>query len=710
MNKVDFVLGLHCHQPVGNFPEVMEQAYRDAYLPFIELLEQYPTVKTVLHYTGPLWEFFLQEHPQFVARLASLAGSGQAEFLGGGFYEPILSVIPPQDAQDQIERMGEFLLRHTGRAPQGAWLAERVWEPQLPSLLSACGIRYLALDDTHFQKVGLSPEQLSGYYLTEDRGRLVSVFPISSKLRYIIPFKPVGEVLEHFRDAASREDRPLLVLVDDGEKFGVWPHTKRWVYEERWLENFLRTLTENSDWLKTVTLGEALESREPVSRVYLPTTSYFELGAWALPHEGQQLVSQLKELLGPRAHEFEALISGGYWRGFLAKYPEANYMHKRMLAASEAVRSLPTTAPSRDEALAHIWRAQSNDAYWHGLFGGVYLPHLRDAVWHHLLSAERLAQAENLPRPVEQVDLDADGHREIILRNGKWTAVVTPRWGGTLVELSHMDLPFNFLNTIARRPEAYHTQVRSASTDADGSARSIHEVASAKQPGLEKHLRYDQSRRASLIDHLLPSELSWEDMSRGRAVHNDLLTGRPFTIAAVEPRPPSVKLDRREDLAEGPLSLRKCIGLSPADGSVYVHLRITSHTDRPRRVRLGAELNLGLLAGDAPDRYLEIPGRNLADSRLASAGEELCVRDVRCVNEWDGWTLLLTAYPKATLWRYPVHTVNNSEAGFELVYQATCLIWVWEAELPPQGQWTGRLRLQVQQRRLTQRRSSLGSA
>lgn len=697
MNSVDFVLGLHCHQPVGNFPEVFEQAYRDAYLPFIETFERYPAVKAVLHYTGPLWQFFLEEHPDFVARLAALATAGRVEFLGGGFYEPILTVIPGEDACAQLARMRDFLQRHIGQTPQGAWLAERVWEPQLPSLLRSGGIRYLAVDDTHFHRVGVTAERLAGHYLTEDQGQSVAVFPISTALRYIIPFRPVPQVLDHFREEARRRKEPLRVLVDDGEKFGVWPGTNRWVYERGWLEQFFQALSENVDWLRTVTLRQAYDEREAVGHVYLPTTSYFELGEWALPQEGQQHLAELKSLLGHRVQEFEALIAAGYWRGFLAKYPEANYMHKRMLRLSDAVRRLPASYPDREEAREHVLKAQSNDAYWHGLFGGVYLPHLRDAVWHHLLSAERLARNGSPLQGVEHADVDVDGHEEIVLRDPAWTAVVAPHKGGTLVELSHMGIPFNFLNTMARRPEGYHAQVRNATTGSEEGARSIHERATAKQPGLERYLQYDRHRRASLIDHLLLPQATWEDLAAGREAHVVALARRPYAVSPLEQGRTGIRTAHREELPDSAVTVRKSIILGNADDAVEVHWDIEHHGDHPTKLRFGTELNLALLAGDAPDRYLEVPGRVLEDPKLASAGEERDVRTLRCINRWDGWILTLDITPGADLWRYPVHTVNNSEAGFELVYQATCAVFVWEVVLPREGHWHGQLRITVRQ-------------
>ena len=40
----------------------------------------------------------------------------------------------------------------------------------------------------------------------------------------------------------------------------------------------------------------------------------------------------------------------------------------------------------------HLYRSQCNDAYWHGVFGGLYLNHLREAAYSNLLRAERGGQ------------------------------------------------------------------------------------------------------------------------------------------------------------------------------------------------------------------------------------------------------------------------------------------------------------------------------
>ena len=124
-------LGLlfHSHQPVGNFPWVFQQVYEQSYLPMLEALERHPTVRLALHYTGSLLDWLEEAHPQFIQRVAALAQRNQVEIVSGGYYEPILPMIPDRDKIAQIHRLSERIERDFGVKPTGMWLAERVGQP-----------------------------------------------------------------------------------------------------------------------------------------------------------------------------------------------------------------------------------------------------------------------------------------------------------------------------------------------------------------------------------------------------------------------------------------------------------------------------------------------------------------------------------------------------------------------------------------------------
>ena len=126
---------------------------------------------------------------------------------------------------------------------------------------------------------------MHGYYLSEDEGRLLKIFPGSEKLRYTIPFAEPQETINYLRDIAERIPTPVVCFGDDGEKFGTWPETKKHVYENGWLRRFFDALCQNAEWLKLCTLGEAVDHVPPVGNVYLPDCSYREMTEWALPVE-----------------------------------------------------------------------------------------------------------------------------------------------------------------------------------------------------------------------------------------------------------------------------------------------------------------------------------------------------------------------------------------------------------------------------------------
>jgi hypothetical protein len=244
--------GVHNHQPVGNFEHVLEAAEAQAYRPFLECLRGRPEVRLTTHWTGGLLEWMREHAPQTFDLLSLLVGRGQVELLTGGFYEPILAVLPDHDKVGQIQRLTEFIVSHFGVRPRGMWLAERVWEPHLPPALREAGVEYVLVDDSHFGLAGVDPDVLGGYYLTEDQGVTIGIFPINQRLRYLIPFAEVEASVEYLE--RRRGQVTALTIADDGEKFGVWPGTYRHVYEEGWLNRFFDRLLA-LPWLRLTTFG-----------------------------------------------------------------------------------------------------------------------------------------------------------------------------------------------------------------------------------------------------------------------------------------------------------------------------------------------------------------------------------------------------------------------------------------------------------------------
>lgn len=466
MAPIRFVFGLHLHQPVGNFDHVFEQHVRDVYRPILQRLSEREFLPLVLHLSGPLLEWLEQNDSSYLDFLGGLVSSRKVELLLAGFYEPVLASLPRLDRVEQIQWMKDTVRRRFGVEAEGLWLTERVWEPELAADLADAGVRYALVDDRHFQASGYTNDQLHAPYWTESDGKRVALFPIDERLRYLIPFRPPEETAAYLRELRGAGHR-LAVLADDGEKFGGWPGTREWVYERGWLDNFTGTIGRliEAGEVQLSRLDAALNDVPSAGIAYLPTASYREMEAWSLPREAALRLIGLEKSLGEErmAGPDGALVRGAHWRNFLAKYAESNRMHKKMQALSLLCRDRGNPPDARRA----IGRAQCNDAYWHGVFGGLYLPHLREAIWRNLALAERELRRDE-PLSAEVLDFDADGHDEIWIHSEHFSAVLSPRRGGALEEYTVFASGINYANSLTRRREAYHdTALELPPADAD---------------------------------------------------------------------------------------------------------------------------------------------------------------------------------------------------------------------------------------------------
>ncbi len=671
MRPVTLTLIVHDHQPVGNFDSVFQQAWQDAYDPFLAFLESRPGIRLAFHHSGPLLQWLALHRADYLQRLRTLVERGQVELWGGGFFEPILPAIPEVDRRGQIRAMADWLELELGRRPQGLWLAERVWEPGLASSLAAAGAAYTAVDDAHFVAAGFERDELWGWFLTEDQGRSVGVFPIHRELRYLVPFGEPEETIELLRRVADGGEGRIAVLGDDGEKFGVWPGTRALCYEQRWLERFADLLAANP-WIELRTPAEAMVHHPSRGLAYLPSASYHEMEEWSLPPLAQERYTQAIELLTPALGEgARDRVRGGHWRNFAARYPEANRLHKRTLRASHRLWEHPAEDDERwREARMRLWRAQCNCPYWHGVFGGLYLPHLRAALYRELIAVEAHLSPDQ-PR-IERADFDLDGIPDALLETPRWAVWVSSR-GGRLWGFDDRAALWNYGDTLARRPEAYHRKLREAEAGtAEG--RSIHDELRVKEPGLAALAeQLDRHGRDSFVDQWSEGTLAheWADTLFWLAEEGASVIG----LTAPEGDAPAI-------------AKRFRVG---QDGMLEVEYTLTS--DQPRLGRLGVELNLGLHVADAPDRYVEIEGVRATPPHFAARVRHPVMSRAAFVDEWAERRLDVWLDRKASLERAPIETVSLSEAGAERVFQGLELRFGFAVALERGKPWRVRFRL-----------------
>ncbi|MEK6590561.1 MAG: alpha-amylase/4-alpha-glucanotransferase domain-containing protein [Nitrospinota bacterium] len=719
--KINFLFGIHNHQPIGNFDAVFEESFKRCYLPFIEILERHPKIRISIHYSGPLIEWIEKNAPRFFDKIKGMIERDQIEVLSGGFYEPILSSLPEDDAIGQIHMMTEFIEKKFHYTPKGIWLAERIWGPLLPTIISKAGMKYTILDDTHFFYAGLKHKDMFGYYVTEKDGYTLSVFPIDKFLRYSIPFKLPHETLDYLRRAASEYNLNGVTYADDGEKFGVWPSTHKWVYEENWLENFFTSIEDNLDWIEMPTFSEYIERFSPNGRIYLPMASYEEMMEWALPTEAGHGFEEMLHDLENRGikDKYKSFIRGGLWDNFLTKYDESNLMHKKMLYVSEKLRKIRGQGIKKiPPELRELYRGQCNCAYWHGLFGGLYLNYLRHAVYEHLIEAENIIDKKRHRNKnwieYKVIDYDKDTQNEVLISNSKVNAYFDPDYGGSLFEFDYRPKRFNLSNTLTRREESYHYKIKSAESGDHSSGstpKSIHDIVKVKEDGLGEIIVYDRYQRRSFIDHFFGEETDIKNFMMCSYPEIGDFVDKQYKIEDVSKSRKgivSLKMKRIGSLQYSnshiPVSISKIFHLSKEKSGIASAYEITNMGDKDIDIWFGIEFNLTLLAGDSDLRYyISFDGfhpehkkimerfKKKEMSRLSNLirvgkvlkniGNTSNTKYFGMRDDWNHFQIILSFEEPASIWYFPIETVSQSEDGFERTYQGSTILSHWNMKL-----------------------------
>ncbi len=628
----NFIFIVHNHQPVGNFDSVFENAFNKAYEPFIKVASKFSNFKFGIHYSGPLLRWLLKNKPNFVGFIKDLVSDGKVEIIGGSFSESILSTWDEQTSKAQIERMNDLVFNLFGQNPVGLWLAERAWEPHLPNIINP--LEYVVVDDIHLKRAGIQEyELLTNVFVADNVFSKVKLLPSNETLRYTIPFKQPQETINYIN---AFNDNAFFVFADDGEKFGIWPGTYDWVYGSNWLEHFLSEISNVVEFILPKVFFSTYD--KPLKKANPPAGSYTELGEWALKFEAQiqynDYVDTIKSLnLYDNKKYF---IQGGIWRNFLAKYDEANNMYKRVLFAKQFIDM------NDKEKTEHFFDAQCNDAYWHGVFGGLYMPHLRNAVYENIIAASVWQE------PIIETDIDSDFENEYVLRNNLFNVFIKPNYSGSIFEFDLKPYNFNIANTIRRHKEFYHTKIKPLSKDSG--VESIHSQIVAKDANIENDIFYDKNNRYSFVDHIVEKELTLDEIFKSEFNQvNGLIT---YT---------ATRFDYSVHMENKKYGIKKVYTID--NNSLVVDI----YYDLPKNYQLYEELNFTFLSAFFDKQIIINEKEYKMDSFVQTQTDNILF-----VDNYRKLYLNVNLTP-TDIYSVPVYSVSLSESGVEKLYQQTCL-------------------------------------
>ena len=358
-------------------------------------------------------------------------------------------------------------------------------------------------------------------------------------------------------------------------------------------------------------------------------------------------------------------------------------------------------------ARQELYRGQCNCPYWHGSFGGLYLPHLRNAIYRSLIAADNAlddAEGRTGPRVALEVgDFNLDARQEVRLENDQLIALVRPAQGGHVYELDVRKRATNLLATLDRRPEAYHEAIREAAARLASGQRAgkrtdpnRSEPITLKQQGLDRPARLRPASAQGAGRPFLPGrrdprrpgrlprrrarrfrqrDLSVRRSSASRAGSRWSWSGRAGPTAtrsgsARRSSSPPASRAWPSSYAPGRTAPPTCACTSPSR-STWPPWPATPPT---AIIRDPAGIKLGML-----DARLDLPhtsGLTLTD-------------------EWLDLSVGLGWSQAAGLWCFPIETVSQSEGGFEGVYQSSAVIPHWHVTADEHGRWEVRIHLNV---------------
>ncbi|GHV02452.1 glycosyl hydrolase [Spirochaetia bacterium] len=414
VQKIQLILGSHAHVPYGAGDDEFEQAYTLKLKPFISTLYKYPKIQLCLHYSGVLLHWIEKVHPEFLMLIEDLVSRKQVELLGGGFYEPMLPLIPLQDKIGQIELLTTYLRKQFGKRPQGCWIPRLCWEQNLVSPLSACGMAYTFLDEGQFMAAGLSGgearlaaagsgEDLYRPCITEDQGKLITVFPISSKLKAAIAKSSPHDTLEKLASSLGGPDQDKV--------FSVFPEAAAsdTASAELFWHEFFENLSRCESFLEFTGPAKYLKGRRGLKKAYFPNS------------QGRQ---------------------------YLIRSPEANGIYSKMVFSHTLINQLRGDKSRKRTAREELWKAQGADVFSEG----ICCSGIRKAAYRALLGAEKITRETGAFTPsLMNFDFDLDNEGEYLFQGERINCYIHLE-GAEVFELDYLPKTWNYLDTVSRHP------------------------------------------------------------------------------------------------------------------------------------------------------------------------------------------------------------------------------------------------------------------
>ncbi|MCL2804521.1 MAG: DUF1926 domain-containing protein [Treponema sp.] len=405
-NRISLILGSHAHVPSGAPESEFEYVYQNKMRPFVSNLYKYSNIHAVLHYSGVLLYWIERTHPEFFMLIEDMVNRKQTEILGGGFYEPMLPLIPLQDRIGQIELMTTYLRKHFGKRPVGCWIPCMAWEQNLANALSASDMNYTFLSQEQFKQSGIKGASLFSPCITEDQGKLITVFPVSLSVEKELSEKSFSqtfiELSKKTREICKQSERMVCVFPDKVSSSAEEAPDTAW-------NRFFEEISLSEDIVETVLPSKIIKNHKIYRKASFQNSS--------------------------AVNDFSP-------RRFLIEHEEANGIYSKMIFTNVLINHLKGDKSRKVNAREELWKAQDSSLY----SGFQYRNELRKAAYSSLIRAEKMSkEKEKIVFSIIQHDFDFDGINEYLLQDSQINCYIRQK-GAVVFELDYLPKEWNYLD------------------------------------------------------------------------------------------------------------------------------------------------------------------------------------------------------------------------------------------------------------------------
>ncbi|HAK44548.1 MAG TPA: hypothetical protein DCO79_01320 [Spirochaeta sp.] len=664
MKKVKLIIGTVNSYSVVNGEEKLKKIYERSYKPFLRTVHK-SSVPVTMYYSGELLSWIIDKHDGMQMLVNDIVKSKKIEFLGGGYYSPLFSLIPRKDRVSQIELMTTEIRKRFGRRPRGMWITEKVWEPSMPMTMNNAGMEFTFLDEEFFEDAGLFNGELYRPCMTEDQGKKVVVFPISNRFISQFFLEDPESLLEQIISCGSEKEERFITLLLPGEEldFNDGAGEK--------IEKFFKLIEENKKHIDVILPGTKVREIGAMRKVYFGCVSPGDIGRWSGPVYRDSISANGSDE-GIAVKENKAVNTQSFFRHFLAKYPESNFLYSRMIDVHMLVSQVRGDKQRKKSAETELFKSQNHSAFWHG--GGkpgIYSSESRRKAYASLIEAEKFTRERGEFRStLVKDDFDMDGLDEFIYRSLSLNANIHSK-GGVLFELDYLRSAHNYLATMARHHEWYHEDET-----------------------------IDRYTRNAFVDHFLqPDEKIENFFDMSYRENGDFVSG-VYRVEKYNKERKIIELIRNGNIItkKNKFGVKVKKSFSFKRNTIVVDYEIENNSDSVLNTVFASEINLSFSARDGKDikiglikndKKIKIDKEMFSDEKIT----EILIQDnSRKVN------VIFSTELEGQVWGFPIKTRTGTGKVVESLYQSDCFIPLWNISLGPGKVWKNKLQLRLERR------------